>query len=214
MTAPTAVTGPGGGGSTGDKLSGKPVLVPMCIPCGQNEYVENNECHGCGPKAVVSLAARTCIPCQQGQVAKLMAGALTCAADCSKVGGGGNVRPSTHYITDPKNKTQCMACSAGSRANATHTECLKKSAPVAALDEGRKAKPKDLTPKKNLPEGRVVKINCPPGLHPNSRGTGCLPDLDTSEFGTGSRPGPGGGSRAGGGVTPGGSFGISVPGRR
>jgi len=249
--APTALPGSGGGGSAGEKLSGKAALPPMCVPCGRNEYVENNQCHDCGSKAVVNVAARTCIPCAQGQVAKSMTvpmikpdsastespgfqTVLTCAADCSKVGGTRTARPSTNYITDPNDKNHCIPCKVGSKPNDTHSECLvvaarstspeketftAKSVPALPPDPSDRRKKANDTVKattakiklKDEPKGTIAKINCPPGRHPNPRGTGCLPDLDTSDFGIGSRPGPGGGLRTGGGAAPGGSFGIMVP---
>jgi hypothetical protein len=222
---------PGGGGPPGEKL----VLHPMCIPCGQNEYIKNNQCHGCGPKAVVNVAAHTCTPCARGQVAKLMAGVLTCAADCSKVAVAGRRSDavSTNYITDPNDKNRCMVCKQGSKPNATHTACIvvarstpeKKSftareAPVLSPDPierrprpTRKDNPRGSVAKPltaNEPRGTAVRVQCPPRMHPNPRGAGCVPDLGGPRFGgvpSGPRPG---------GIlsrTPGGFRGTMVPGR-
>jgi hypothetical protein len=189
----TPTPGLPGGAPLGEAVVATPLLL-ACIPCGANEYAANNQCHSCGPKAVVNVAARTCTPCAGQQVAKSIGGALTCAADCSKVGGRGKARPSTNYITDPKNKARCIACPKGFKPNDAHTSCfattsigLQPKKPFTAT--GVPILPSDSTDKrkktkgKDRPKGTVVKISCPPRMHPNPSGTGCLPDIDMPDFG-------------------------------
>jgi hypothetical protein len=220
--APGVAGLPGAGGAKpppGEKLS----LQPMCIPCGSNEYVQNNQCHNCGPAAILNKAKQACTPCAEGHVAKLMAGALTCAADCSKVvvAGKQSDTMSANYITNPDDKNRCIACKRGTQPNAAHTACIvfARSTPEKESFTAKSVPAK--TPTKETPKGTVAKIKatdepkgaalksqCPPRTHPNPRGTGCVPDLDMPEFGGGSSAPRSGGTRG----TPGG-FGIMVPGR-
>lgn len=181
-----------GGGSPGQTMSAKPVMVPMCLPCGPNEYADNNQCHSCGPKAVANIAARTCTACGGQQVAKIINGAMACAADCSKVGGG-KQRPSSNYITDPKNPSQCLACAAGTRPNAAHTACLGmpalSSKPVLTQPGGAAGDKQQRSA--GSPTATSVKLVCPPRMHPNPSGSGCVPDLDMPGLGDGGSVAPG-----------------------
>jgi hypothetical protein len=209
-----AILAPGVPGAAKPPPGVKLSLQPMCIPCGQNAYVENNQCHDCGPAGVVNVAKQTCTPCAEGQVAKLLAGALTCAADCSKVAVAGKRTDiiSVNYITDPGNKNRCIECKPGSKPNDAHTTCVVVARSLPADKQPHTAKsvpalpPKKTTTRETV-KGTIAKIQCPPRTHPNPRGTGCVPDLDMQDSG-----GAGSGPRTGG--TPGGGFhGIAVPGR-
>jgi hypothetical protein len=207
VAAPSATSLPSpGGGAPGGTLVATPNLGLTCLPCGANEYVQNNQCHSCGPKAVVSsnmlanpfLAGGTCTPCSGRQVAKLIDGAMTCAAECSKVGGGGKARPSTNFITDPKNPSRCIACAAGMKPNDTRTACLGKAAlsskPVLTTPGADTVRKKKGSRDKAARKATSVKLICPPRTHPNASGTGCVPDLDMPGF-----DGPGVGPPAMGG---------------
>ena len=207
-TAPDGLTSEPPSGQT---ISAKPVMAPMCVPCGQNEYVDNNQCHSCGPKAVVNkpsiavsapptpgVMVSACTPCSGRQVAKLIDGAMVCAADCSSVGGGGKSRPSTNFITDPKNPSRCIACAAGMKPNDTRTACLGKAAlsskPVLTTPGADTVRKKKGSRDKAARKATSVKLICPPRTHPNASGTGCVPDLDMPGF-----DGPGVGPPAMGG---------------
>jgi hypothetical protein len=158
---PPGLSGPLTPGTSGPV---KLVKVPFCVACGSNEYSSNNQCHACGPNAVANIAARSCTSCGKGQIAKLINGAPTCAADCSKVFGGKKRGTSTNYITDPKNLSRCVACVAGTTPNATHTACLGtpalSSKPLLPQPGGHTTRKK----KKSKGEGTTttVKMNCPP----------------------------------------------------
>src|SRR5262249_17185168 len=71
-----------GKGTPPGTLSATPHLPPLCVPCGLNAYSADNRCYDCGTSGVANTAARLCAPCEKGQVAKVIHGGLTCAADC------------------------------------------------------------------------------------------------------------------------------------
>jgi hypothetical protein len=95
-----------------------------------NEISQNNQCLSCGPKAIAANMAADnnlifkCMPCQGRLIAQLIGGVMTCAADCSSVGGSGKGRTSSNYITDPKDLARCIPCKYGSKPNDSHTACI------------------------------------------------------------------------------------------
>lgn len=199
-------------GTSGDQLVATPTLVPMCVPCGVNEYAKDNKCHDCGPKAVANsmlaakpgMASSRCVPCQGRQVAKLISGVMTCAADCSSVGGSAKGRASANHIVDPKDTARCIACPKGSVPNDAHTACVTTASlphspgtlKLAPNQPGRVPGKRKIETK----GGAVGKVpSCPPRMHPNPSGTGCLPDVDMPGMAPGSGPhqgtGPSGRSR-------------------
>jgi hypothetical protein len=102
VTQPVPVPPDGTSPPTGVALLAK----QDCKPCEGNSFALNNTCHGCGDKAIADIFARTCKPCEGKQVARQIAGAWMCVADCSKVGGGGNVKLSIRSTTSPIRTTR------------------------------------------------------------------------------------------------------------
>ena len=118
-----------------------------------------------------------CYGCDPGMTSK--AGQTTCCP------------PGANYVVSKDGIGACtktkkhvpLKCRLGTVANADRTACI----PAAERDQGKQG------------------LNCPPNMRPNASRTGCLPNLDTGDFGSpGSTIRTPGGPSGGGATAPGG----------